>query len=144
MYKATFFVSIPEMDRTEIGNVLIQHDNAYKALDQARDKAAVIAKVLKTQFKWIRAKDIEINVSQYDPQIPLFDGLPPTAVEEKNWTELDHPEPQPVLKTLNTSTAPPGAHRTEPSAAIEQYYAELPGYALVHVPSPQPQLGAQH
>lgn len=137
MYKATFFITIPEMDRMEIGNVLIHHDNAYKALDQARDKADVIAKVLKTQFKWLRGKDIEILVQRYDPQLPLFEDLPPTTVEARNWTELQQPEPQPVLKTLNTNTAPKGVHRNPESPTMEEYYRNLPGYALVHVPQPQ-------
>jgi hypothetical protein len=76
MFKVTFRISLPQVEGVvTLGTCFSQHDDPYRALDEAKGKRADMAKALRQtmpMLKRIQEGDIEVSVKVHSPQLVLF------------------------------------------------------------------------
>ena len=59
----------------KLGSSFSEQDDPFKALNEGKNKAVQIARILAHQVKGVKPDQIEIQCWWYDPQYPLFPEL---------------------------------------------------------------------
>lgn len=85
MFRITFRLSLPDVEGTiQLGNMITDQDDPYRALDVGREKRAGLASALRETMpmcKKIKAEDIEVAITVHSPQLVLFE-MPDMKREE--------------------------------------------------------------
>lgn len=80
MFRIEFRLSMAQIEGTvQVGEMFSDQEDLIKALNEAKDKKAVIVSSLRAAMPMlakVKSSDIEIGVFSYNPQLILFDNLP--------------------------------------------------------------------